>query len=258
MRGHPTRSEETQRRLAPLTRTGESACVRRGHALRWPAPSARPRPQAPSRSARRPLRDSRTDRRACTERAQAMLRRLGVLKAPSNAGSSVTMKRSSWHASGAASLKAPRQLNSSRCTLAVAAARPRSGCAGSLRRHAGVVEVLVGEQRAVVAGRTLALADEQTQAVDLRGREHLLPGAVPGDDGPNIAVEARLARGERPLVRCDGLAQVGKHAIHVLSTVRVHALPGRTLGRVALRALHPAARPVRSGIGPKRASYSAS
>ena len=55
------------------------------------------------------------------------MRKLDVLKAHSNAGSSVTMKRISWHASSAASLNEVRQLNSSRCALSVAAERPRSG-----------------------------------------------------------------------------------------------------------------------------------
>ena len=43
-------------------------------------------------------------------------------------------------------------------------ARPRSGGAGVARRHAGVVEGVVGEQRAVVAGGALPLADEEAQA----------------------------------------------------------------------------------------------
>lgn len=51
----------------------------------------------------------------------------GVLNAPSSASASRTMKRSSWHRSGRASLNGSRQLNSSARTAAVAAARPRSG-----------------------------------------------------------------------------------------------------------------------------------
>jgi methylphosphotriester-DNA--protein-cysteine methyltransferase len=47
------------------------------------------------------------------------------------------------------------------------------------RRHAGVVEVLVAQQRAVVARNAVALADQQAQAALRRCAQQLCGGDLP-------------------------------------------------------------------------------
>ena len=61
-------------------------------------------------------------------------------------------------------------------------------------RHAGVVEMLVGEARAVVAGHALALADEQFQAERAPRAESVVAfGRLPaGGKRLGKTVEARL------------------------------------------------------------------
>ena len=76
--------------------------------------------------------------------------------------------------------------------------------------HAGVVEVVVRQQRAIVAVDALALANEHPESRDLVFREETRRGEVlRGDPG----VEAGHGRQDRPLVGGDGLADVGEDPV---------------------------------------------
>ena len=168
------------------------------------------------------------------------------------------MNRSSAHCSGFASLNGPRQLNSSCCTFATAAARPRSGLRRVARRHAGVVEMLVGEQRAVVAGDALALADEQAQArctscgVSSRRPIASLAQRSPWRSGRS----ATRRRRRRLLVGGDGLAHVREHAIDVVAACSRAALPRPPAPPALPSGPASLGKPASAGSGPKTASYS--
>ena len=82
------------------------------------------------------------------------------------------------------------------------------------RRHAGVVEMAVGEARAVVAADAIALADEQrrpARSSPLRSSARRRRRA--GGQRLGEAVEPRLRRRQRALEGGDRLADIGEHRI---------------------------------------------
>jgi hypothetical protein len=75
------------------------------------------------------------------------------------------------------------------------------------------VKVLVSQQRAAVAGRALALANEQPQPVDLLWGQRCRGGRVPLQQAFNVPVETGLLVSQRALVRGNCLADVREDAI---------------------------------------------
>src|SRR5215208_26433 len=85
-------------------------------------------------------------------------------------------------------------------------------------RHAGVVEVVVRQQRPVVAVDAARLADEQPQPGLLVAREGAFGRVRPARQlGVHVAVEARRREADAPLVRGDRLAEVRVDARDLLA-----------------------------------------
>ncbi len=95
--------------------------------------------------------------------------------------------------------------------------------------------MLVGEQRAVVAGHTLALADKQPQAVDFRRGKHRLRWLRIPHQAFHIAVKPRLAVCQCLLECRNRLAHIGKHAVDSQLGFSVQCAPSLLLGRRAGR-----------------------
>ncbi|MCU0920821.1 MAG: hypothetical protein MUF16_10855, partial [Burkholderiaceae bacterium] len=98
------------------------------------------------------------------------------------------------------------------------------------------MELLVAEQRAVVAADALRLADEEAQATGFVGPQQATGCRVAAQHRVDVAVQPGRPVLQRLLVRRDGLADVREHARHVLATAGVDRRPSGLLGRMALGA----------------------
>ena len=79
------------------------------------------------------------------------------------------------------------------------------------RRHPGVVEMLVAQQRPIVAGHAIALADKQAQSAFLGGRQQIGGRRIAAQRRRGVGIEPRRPVRERAFVRRDRLAHVGEH-----------------------------------------------
>ena len=111
--------------------------------------------------------------------------------------------------------------------------RPRSGSRPSIRRHAGVVEGVVREQRPVVAVRASRLTDEEPQPGNLVCRQRRV--GLPRQQRLDESVEAGRRRHEAALEGGDRLADVHEDLGHRVAVRIGHGLPVRASDRIVDR-----------------------